>query len=628
MSFDNPQAAAFFWLLPMLAVTFLLSQRRRWRLLSGFFPPAVIATRLPTFSRRGRTWQFILFILALASLGIALLKPYSGFAEREIARRGVDLFFLVDTSRSMDAADVDKSRLTRARHEIHDFLDSLNGDRAGLIAFAGSPFLLVPLTSDYDTFSLFLDEIDTDLIPLQGTDIAGGLRLAISAFARQSQNAGRAVILISDGESTVDLAPDLAEDIKQTGVKVFVMGIGTDDGAPIPERSGGYKTNDVGEIILSHLNEPALVDLAVKTGGTYVRSVSGDEDLRQIYHNGIKSVLSDSELATTIKRLPHYDFQWALLTGFILLALETLTTLRRRYWLGFWWHRSRRPGTTAVITLVLITLGTASAYGKNPYTFEEAVKDYEAQDYDQALQRFLVLEQQDPTDAEVQYNLGNTHFRRQHWQEAEEAYKKALSSKDGEIRKHALYNLGNTMAAQKRYQDAIDYYEKALQIDPEYDNAQVNLELVKKLLEQESQNQKNSDTRTDTATATDSQTDTNTAPSTATDSQTQTDTATGTDTNTATDVSTGVATNTGTGTDTHTGTNTSTDTDSGQATDPQTSTGTAQDTATGQLPFQGQFDQRPDSWLESLSDEPGEALKHMIQKQMRHEPPPQNDKDW
>lgn len=484
MQFELYKAVWFFWILPILFVAFLFVERRRGGILARFVKRSETASKLPEYAPAGPWLQCACFLAALFFLGVALLKPYSGFEMREIARKGVDLFFLVDVSPSMLAEDVKPSRVDRARFELKDFLDELTGDRVGLIGFSGESFTLVPLTGDYKAFGLFLNELDPGLFPVAGTDIPGAIGKAVESFKKEATGSGKAIILITDGEDSVGLDASVIGDIKKYGVKVFIIGVGTPEGAPIPEEGGGYKTDAAGNVVVTKLNEAAMQDLAVATGGGYVRSVSGDLDLKQIYGNGIKRAFEEADYAKSSKKLPHYRFQWALLAGFGFLLLETLFSKRR----GFLWRFAasvlRRRRTVAAFA-ISISLFSPSVRAVDPFALERADEAFADGRYEEALKAYSELKAANPDDPVLDYDLGDTYYKLGKYAEAEASFKKALNLSDPENRKKALYNLGNTAFRKQKLDEALSYYDKALQIDPDYDKARLNRDFVKKMQERQ-----------------------------------------------------------------------------------------------------------------------------------------------
>ena len=272
MQFESYTAIWFFWIIPLLLVLFLIFEKKRKGVLHRFYPANLLRTRLPQYSWVSYVVRFICLAVAILFLGIALLKPYSDYEIREVKRKGVDLYFLVDVSRSMLAQDVKPSRMDRAKREIVDFVKQLRGDRVGLIGFAGESFVFVPLTADYKAFDLFINELNPELFPVQGTDIKGAIEKSVKSF--KSNNASRAIILITDGEDTVGLDNKIIADIKKLNIKVYVIGIGSSDGAPIPLPEAGYVKDEDGKVVLSRLNEAAMKELAITSGVIWIWSKS------------------------------------------------------------------------------------------------------------------------------------------------------------------------------------------------------------------------------------------------------------------------------------------------------------------------------------------------------------------
>lgn len=318
---DHPERLWLLWLVPLAAAGLLVARRRAARRLERFAAPSVLGRLAVGRGRPRRAWSGALRLSALAALLLALAGVQYGYAWEEMRREGVDLVVAVDVSASMLAEDAGAgdglTRIERARRELVDLLDALDGDRVGLVAFAGTAFLECPLTLDYDAFALFVGNLDTELIPVQGTDLGAALDTAVQAF-ETSPEGSRAVLLLTDGEDHAGDVEDAAARAKAAGVPVFVIGIGSPEGAPVPGASG-FRRDRSGEMILTRLDERALRTLAVETGGVYVRSVSGDLDLEAVYRGGIRATLEARELESRRERRWYDRFQW--LIAFAVLAL-------------------------------------------------------------------------------------------------------------------------------------------------------------------------------------------------------------------------------------------------------------------------------------------------------------------
>ena len=216
-----------------------------------------------------------LIILGIIFILLASVGPQIGMKLTELTREGVDIFILLDTSASMNAIDVKPSRIEKAKYELGRLLNSLKGDRAGLIAFAGSAHLHCPLTEDYSASRLFLNMMDTDLIATQGTDLAAAIQLALDHVENNDEKF-KVFVLVSDGEDHQGEAILLAESARELGIIIHTLGVGTSAGGPIPiyDDDGNraeFKKNRSGQVVTSTLNESTLDEIARITGGIYIR---------------------------------------------------------------------------------------------------------------------------------------------------------------------------------------------------------------------------------------------------------------------------------------------------------------------------------------------------------------------
>jgi len=256
------------------------------------------------------------------------MEPQWGMREEEVKMRGINLMILADVSSSMMAQDIKPDRLQREKREIRDLLNMLKGDRVGLIAFAGRSFLLSPLTNDYGTMVRYVDDLGPETIPVNGTDLAGALQLAMKSFPKEDET--KAILIFTDGEDHSQKLPKILKELKNRDIMVFILGIGTPEGAPIPEPGGGFKSTLEGEMVVSKLNEASLKKLALGSGGAYARTVTGDEDLNELYLKGVRGVLTPDDLRVTRKKVWESRFYWPLGFAIFLLLLERLIPSGRR----------------------------------------------------------------------------------------------------------------------------------------------------------------------------------------------------------------------------------------------------------------------------------------------------------
>ena len=321
MRFGEPLYLYLILLIPLL-IGFLIWAEKKRKKLSARFVDASLLSRLVSPRAVGQRRKKIrLLVWGLIFLMIALAQPRWGFQWEDLQQRGVDIVVALDVSNSMLATDIKPSRLERAKHKVADLLRMLKGDRVGLVAFAGTSFLHCPLTLDYQAAEMFLGALDTDLIPVQGTALGHAINTSINAFSTVEKKS-KVIILITDGEDHEGTALKALQLAQQEGVKIFVIGIGQEEGVPVPDPSGGFKRNRSGEIVLSKINEPLLEKIAVESGGTYVRSVHGDMDLRTIYLKQIQQSVEKKELKSSRRKHWIDRFQWLILVGLLCLVGE------------------------------------------------------------------------------------------------------------------------------------------------------------------------------------------------------------------------------------------------------------------------------------------------------------------
>ncbi|MCX5895928.1 MAG: VWA domain-containing protein [Proteobacteria bacterium] len=323
MSFSHPSYLFLFWLIPALIFFYIYAFRKKDRLIKAFCGEMLASELVPAHYRGRQKLKAALIIISFVFLITALMQPRWGFHWEDIKRRGVDILIAIDVSQSMLAEDIKPSRLERAKRKVYDLAQMLEGDRIGLIAFAGTSFVQCPLTLDYGAFKIFLDYLNPDLIPVPGTAIGNAIRKAVTSF-NQHERTSKALIIITDGEDHEGNPLETAQEAKKQGIRIFTIGVGQEGGAPIPMKdgSGGFKKDERGEMVLSRLDETTLQKIALETGGSYVRSVTGDMDLDKIYREDIKGKVEKKELRSTRKKRWEERFPWFIFIAAVLLSLE------------------------------------------------------------------------------------------------------------------------------------------------------------------------------------------------------------------------------------------------------------------------------------------------------------------
>ena len=321
--FGFPEILYLLLLIPAALVFTYYGSRRRDRLLSRFAQPELVRKLSRSASAGRRKLKACLPILALFFLILALARPQFGNRIETVKREGQDIIVALDVSLSMLAQDIRPSRLEKAKLEIASMLDLLQGDRIGLIAFAGEAFLLCPLTLDYGAARMFLSAMGPDLISLQGTSIAEAVEKSLQAFEQQEKT-NKILILITDGEDHSGRVSQAAEKAAEAGVIVYAVGIGSPAGIPIPlrESGGGFKKDENGNLVLTRLVESPLMELAEKTGGQYFRAAPDQQELDTILSS--IAAMDKKELSTRQVTIFDEKYQIFLALGLLILAVEFL----------------------------------------------------------------------------------------------------------------------------------------------------------------------------------------------------------------------------------------------------------------------------------------------------------------
>lgn len=311
----------YLWLLTALvpvALLFVWFQLWRRKGLKQFGNTALVAQLTPDLSNSKHIIKFILLSLAYVFIILGFANPQIGTKQEKVKRQGIDVMVAIDVSNSMLSEDVKPNRLLRAKNFVSNFIDELNNDRLGMIVFAGRGYLQMPLTVDYSAARMYLKTINTGLVPTQGTNIAEAINLANESFV-QEDTKHKALIIITDGEDNEGGTDEAIEEATKKGVKIFTIGVGTDNGGPIPTGKD-YKRDEAGNIVLSKLNQAMLKELAAKGNGKYFQLGSGKDEITAILKELGKIGTKDfDELIFT-----DFDdkYQWCLAIAAVLLLLE------------------------------------------------------------------------------------------------------------------------------------------------------------------------------------------------------------------------------------------------------------------------------------------------------------------
>lgn len=254
---------------PALMVIRVIVNRRQLKRQKRFGDPKLLKLLTPDVSRFRPLVKFGLLLGALAMVIVMLARPQMGSKIQHEKRNGIEAIICMDVSNSMKAEDVAPSRLDKSKMLVENLVDHFTNDKIGLVVFAGDAFVQLPITSDYVSAKMFLQNIDPSLIETQGTDIARAITVGMRSFTQQ-EKVGRAIIVITDGEDHEGGAAEAAAEARKHGINVFILGVGSVKGAPIPTGNGGYMTDATGQTVMSALNEPMCQDIAKAGSGTYI----------------------------------------------------------------------------------------------------------------------------------------------------------------------------------------------------------------------------------------------------------------------------------------------------------------------------------------------------------------------
>lgn len=338
MNWGNPHGFWYLGVILLVLAAVVLLRKRRLTRMQQLLAPEVWKPLIPGWKRKRGTQRLILWGASLLIMTLTLARPQWGFTWEEVTRRGLDMMIVLDTSRSMLAPDLKPNRLQQAKWAIEDMLERLDGDRVGLVPFAGTSYMLCPLTVDYPAFVMTLQDVDSGLIPRGGTAIEDALRTAMRSFGEKTGQADRVIVLITDGDDHEGNPLALIDALKEKGIRVYTVGVGTVEGEliPTPDNPGGttsgFLRDKDGQVIKTSLNETLLTQLAIETGGSYLRATAGDFGLDRLLDRELARLQRDTSESKMAKRFQD-KAGWFLGAALLLLLAEA----------GLREHREEKP---------------------------------------------------------------------------------------------------------------------------------------------------------------------------------------------------------------------------------------------------------------------------------------------
>lgn len=470
--FEHPAFLFGLCILPLLGLIHFLVLQKKKKELARIGNASLLLNDSPTINKLNKR-KIVFFTLGIFFVLISLANPQMGTKSEVVKTNGFDVFLALDISKSMMAADMPPSRLDRLKRLSEELVRSLTGNRIGLIVFAGNAYLQTPLTTDYRALLLFLQTLSPDIVSNQGTNFSSAISVALRYFSYKKAN-GKALIILSDGENHEPGLEDAARQAAQKGISAFTIGIGTTEGAKIPDYSSGFnsfKTDENGNPVISKLEEENLQTIARITRGNYY-ALSMDQS------STLNSLLSDlnrfekTGLETRVYSEYRSFYQLFLAIACFFLLFEFLLSYKKM---------------SLLLVLALFSTSVFSQIdhkdlreGDRLYRQKETVAAEEA--YRKALEK--------KASPKAWYNLGNAVYNQGRFEESANNYQQSIDKLNPSGQKaNAYYNLGNALYQKGNFKGSIDAYKQALRIKPGDQETQHNLSVALKKQQQKEQQQ-------------------------------------------------------------------------------------------------------------------------------------------
>ena len=483
--FADPIYLYLLAVIPVLALIRFITYRNQKKRLRKFGDPKLLRSLMPDVSRFRPAVKFWMLQGTLALLIVMLARPQFGTKISNEQRVGIETIIAMDISNSMLAEDIVPSRLDRSKMMVENLVDHFTNDKIGLLVFAGDAFVQLPITSDYVSAKMFLSSIDPSMMATQGTDIARAIDMASHSFT-QEEGIGKAIIVITDGEDHEGGALEAAEAAKKAGMRVYVLGVGSTQGAPIPiPGTGDYMKDNTGNTVMSALNEDMCRQVAQAGGGAYIH-VENNSAAQDQLDNELNK-LSKKETTSTVYSEFDEQFQAVAILVLLLLILEICIYDRRSPLLK---RLSLFGSKKKVATMLLLLVAmTASAQTDRQY-IREGNKLFRVGQYDKAEVSYRKAVEKNPKNPQAAYNLGNALMAQKKDSAAVQQFEQATRIESNPLRKAAAYhNMGVICQTHKMYGEAIEAYKNALRLNPNDNETRYNLVLCQRQKKKQDQNQ-------------------------------------------------------------------------------------------------------------------------------------------
>lgn len=485
--FEDPKYLYLLAVIPMLILIYFFTLRSQRKRLLKFGDFDLVKRLMPDVSRWRPQTKFWILLTALSLLIVMFARPQMGTKITNEKRVGIETIIAVDISNSMRAEDVQPSRLERSKMMVENLVDNFTDDKIGLIVFAGDAFVQLPITSDYVSAKMFLGNIDPSMMDMQGTDIAAAIKMASNSFTQQD-GVGKAIIIITDGESHEGGAVEAAAAAKKKGMHVFVLGIGSTQGAPIPlPGTNSYMTDNTGNTVVSVLNENMCREIAAAGGGAYIHVDNNSNAQKQLRVELDK--LSKTEIESSI--YSDYDEQFQALGIIILLLLiiEICILERKNPLLK---NITLFGGTRKTLLLLFaIMIATVAGAQTDRQHIRYGNKQYRSEKYAESEVEYRKALDRNSGNTQAIYNLGNALMAQGKDSAAIVQFEAVAKQETNPFRKSKAYhNIGYICQQKKLYGDAIEAYKESLRLNPNDNETRYNLALCKRQKQKQDQQNK------------------------------------------------------------------------------------------------------------------------------------------
>ena len=485
--FEDPIYLYALALIPLLAILRFLLVRQQKKRLRKFGDRELVRQLTPDVSRFRPLVKYSLLLTALALLIVMIARPQFGTKINREKRTGIETIIALDVSNSMLAEDVAPSRLDRSKMMVENLVDNFTNDKIGLIVFAGDAFIQLPITSDYVSAKMFLSSISPSMIATQGTDIAKAISMASHSFTQQ-EGVGKAIIVITDGEDHEGGALEAAKEAKDKGMRVYILGVGSTKGAPIPTGNGDYMKDNTGQTVMTGLNEQMCREIAQAGGGAYIHVENNSNAQDQLDHELNK--LAKKEIESTVYSDYDEQFQAVGIIVLLLLIIEICILDIKNPLLKNISLFKRNKKVVAVLLVLLVS--TTIQAQTDRLLVRHGNKQFRAGNYAEAEVSYRKAVEKNPRNAQAIFNLGNALLGQRKDSAAVSQFEQAAKLETNPIRKsQAYHNIGVVCQGQKQFAQAIEAYKESLRNNPADDETRYNLELCKRQQQQQNQDQQN-----------------------------------------------------------------------------------------------------------------------------------------